>query len=118
TGMSQQEAHRDAMRRFGNMTRMQEKSREIWLFRTLELLVQDLRYAIRMLLRQPGFTIVAAIALALGIGANTAIFSVVNTVLLKPLPYPESERLVWMAETSDVANRWVSYPNFRDWRDR
>ncbi len=85
----------------------------------METLIQDLRYGIRMLLKKPGFTLIAVITIALGIGANTAIFSVVNAVLLSPLPYAEPERLVILSETKEqVQNRWVSYPNFLDWQER
>jgi len=82
-------------------------------------LIQDVVYGVRWLRKHPGFTLLSVLTLAVGIGVNTAMFSVVNAVLLRPLPYPDSDRLVWMAESgSEVTNRWVSYPNFVDWRNR
>jgi predicted permease len=87
----------------------------------VETLFQDIRYGVRMLLKHPGFTSVALMTLALGIGANTAIFSVINAVLLRPLPYRDPDRLVtlWKAiPNKDIQEDWTSYPAFKDWGDQ
>ena len=98
---------------------MQDQSREVWIARHWSDFWQDVRYALRTLVKNPGFTAVAVLTLSLAAGATTAIFSVVYGVLLKPLPYSDADRIVWMTESGpEVANRWVSYQNFVDWRAR
>ncbi|MPY89197.1 MAG: hypothetical protein GEU99_14890 [Luteitalea sp.] len=104
-GMSLDEARRQASVKFGGMERVKESTRDEFRSALVEDSVRDFRYGIRALRRAPGFTIISSLMLALGIGATTAVFSVVNGVLVKPLPYPRPEELVSLGHTAqDVRN--------------
>jgi predicted permease len=120
-GMSPEEARYAALRKFGNVTRVKEDVREVWSLVWLEQLLQDIRLGLRQLRKNPGFATVAILTLALGIGANTAIFSVINSVLLRPLPYYDLDRLVMVWENNSQhpnPHNTVSPPNFLDWQNR
>lgn len=103
-GMTPDAARRDAHRRFGSIAQIQDDSRAVWLSVWLDQFFQDLKFGVRWLKRSPGFTTVIVFTLAIGIGINTAMFSVVNSVLLQPLPYPSPERLVWIANQDPGCN--------------
>jgi len=119
-GLAPEEAEAAAHRDFGNVLRVREVTRAMWGRHTLENLAQDLRFAFRQLHRSPGFALVTVGTLALAIGATTALFTVVDGVLLRPLPFPDPDRLVMVFERSPRGNATnsVSPGNYLDWRDR
>jgi putative ABC transport system permease protein len=118
-GMPPEEARYAALRKLGNLTQVEEETRAVWSFVWLEQLWHDVRCGLRQLRRSPGFTMVATLTLALGIGANTAIFSAVYAVLLKPLPFAHPGQLVRVFEASDragIGGEGCSYPEFQEWQ--
>ena len=117
SGMPPEEAHYEALRRFGNVALTQERSREMWNWSTVETLWQDLGYGVRQLRRSPGFAIVAILTLALGIGANTAIFSVIDAVLLRELPVKNPHELIALATVGPYGVGSFSYSGFKRFRD-
>jgi putative ABC transport system permease protein len=120
-GLTAEQAALAARRQFGNVTALREQTREMWRFPSMESVIQDMRYAVRTLLRAPGFSVVTILVLAIGIGANTAMFSLVDAMLLRGLPYPDANRLVVLignVQRAVVERRGNSYPDHLDWRAR
>jgi predicted permease len=120
-GMPPDQARYEAQKRFGNTTMVKHDAREADIIGWLDEAARDFRHALRMLQRSPGFTAVAVLTLALGIGANTAIFSVIDSVLFRPLPYHEPGQLVMVWENNSQhpnPHNTVSPPNFLDWQSR
>ncbi|HXY23120.1 MAG TPA: ABC transporter permease [Candidatus Acidoferrum sp.] len=124
-GMPRREAEAAARREFGNVSLTREDSREVWRWTQVENFLLDVRYGLRTLIANPGFSLVAMLTLALGIGANTAIFSVVYAALIRPLPYAQPAQLLTLGEVrlqeaptspSDTRNWNASYPDFLDWQ--
>lgn len=116
-GLSPEEARREARRSFGGIEQIKEQHRDRRSFRWIEAVVHDLRYGLASLMRTPGFTAIVVTVLAIGLGANVAMFSIVDNVLLRPLPFPDPDRIVgvWEAPRPGISNA-TSAPDFLDWR--
>ncbi len=119
-GMSNDEAVKAAHREFGNVNLAKERSREAWQYSKLESIWADLRYAAGQMRKHPGFTFICVLTMALGVGANAAVFSVVDAVLLNPLPYPNAESLVDIQSIDSRTRQGsaASYADFLDWRSQ
>ena len=124
-GTNAADAERIAQRDFGNLSLLRETSREVWTWRWMESISQDLCFGVRQLAKQPGFALIAILTLALGIGANCAIFSLLNAVIIRQVPVRQPKELVWFGSgratgsTVDLPDRGVtlfSYPFFREFR--
>src|SRR5581483_2237658 len=110
-GMSREEAIHSARREFGNVELIQENSRGVWGWPSAESVLLDIRHGLRALSRSPVFTVVALLTIAIGIAANAAVFSVVNSVLLRPLNYPHAERLVALHQIAPGAEGLADFEN-------
>jgi predicted permease len=119
-GMSPEEARYAAVRKFGNVTRVKEETREVWSFIWLEQFLQDIRFGVRMLRKSPGFTAVAVLTLAIGIGANIAVFSVINGLLIRPMPIPRPEQMTVLGAQQGGSRDYqsFSYPDYQDIRSQ
>ena len=114
-----EEPGNQARRRFGNATRWKEESRDMWGWTTVENLIQDFRHALRIVGKSPAFSLSCILTLGLGVGVNTAIFSTINAVLLRPLPYRDAARLVEIFEEHPVIHKaWIPYPDYLDFRSQ
>ena len=117
-GMPADEARYAALRSFGGIAQVKDEYRQARSLPFVETTLHDFRYAVRSLSKRHGFLLTAVLSLALGIGANIAIFSLLYAALLKPLPFPESHELVLLFESTKGGRTLVSHPNLEDWRQQ
>ncbi len=119
-GMRREEAKAAAIREFGNPTAIEENGRDVWRWPVIDAVSGDVKFALRQIRKNSGFALTAILTLGLGIGATTAIFSLVNAVLLRPLPFPQQDRLMWLRQQDPTLPGGIpeslSYPDYFDWR--